>query len=187
VRLDELLAEEGDDITVEWRSFLLRPAPEERDLAEFTTYTKKWARPADMEPRASFSTPWSGENDPPSHSLPSAVAAKVVEKYFPDSFDDFHHKLMKAYFIENRTVSDRSVLIEVAGAAGIDGDEFARHYDDEWQPLARAAYEDHNEAIGSGINGVPAVVVDGQYLVSGAVDVDHYRQVLAQVRAAQES
>lgn len=185
MRLDELAAEEGDGVTIEWRSFLLRPAAEERDLGEFTAYTASWERPAGMEPRARFTTPWSGANDPPSHSLPAAVAGKVVQRMFAESFDEFHHRLMDAYFVENRTISERSVLVEVAGEAGVDEAVFASFYDDQWQPLARAAYEEHNQAINAGINGVPAVVVDNTYLVSGAVDTDHYRQVLARVREEQ--
>lgn len=182
MRLDELAADEGDGITIEWRSFLLRPAPEERDVDEFTRYTEKWARPAGLEPRAGFTIPWSGESSPPSHSLPAAVAGKVVQHHFPNSFDDFHHRLLAAYFVENRTISERSVLIDVAGEAGIDTAGFASFYDDQWTPLARAAYEEHNQAINAGIGGVPAVVVDNTYLVTGAVDTDQYRQVVATVR-----
>jgi predicted DsbA family dithiol-disulfide isomerase len=182
VRLDELIRSEGDGVAVTWRSFLLRPYPEERDPDEFTAYTTHWARPAGMEPRARFTTPWTGKHPPPSHSLPAAVAAKVVMQHFPAEFDEFHHRLMDAYFAENRTISEPSVLADVAGEAGVDGDAFVARYEEEWKPLARSAYDDHNLAVSSGINGVPAVVVADRYLVSGAVDVDHYRAVLARVR-----
>jgi predicted DsbA family dithiol-disulfide isomerase len=182
VRLDELIGAEGDGVEVTWRSFLLRPYPEDRDPEEFTAYTTHWSRPAGMEPRARFNIPWSGSNPPPSHSLPAAVAAKVVMHHFAAGFDEFHHRLMDAYFADNRTVSETAVLTEVAHEAGIDGDAFAARYEEDWKPMARSAFDDHNLAVNSGINGVPAVVFADRYLVSGAVDVDHYRAVLARVR-----
>ena len=77
--------------------------------------------------------------------------------------------------------------MEVAAESGIDADDFAARYDDEWKPLAREVYDDHNDAINSGVAGVPAVVIDGQYLVSGAVDTDHYRKVLAHVRSERDA
>jgi len=169
-------------VTITWRSFLLRPNPEDRDPDEFTAYTTHWARPAGMEPRARFTTPWTGDNPPPSHSLPAAVASKVVMHHFPAGFDEFHHRLMDAYFAENRTISEPSVLTDLATEAGLDGAAFADRYQEEWKPWARAAYDDHNLAVNSGINGVPAVVVADRYLVSGAVPADDYRAVLARVR-----
>ena len=62
MRLDELTEQEGDAITIEWKSFLLRPQPEQRSLAEFTEYTKSWGRPAGLEPKAEFNSPWSGSS-----------------------------------------------------------------------------------------------------------------------------
>jgi predicted DsbA family dithiol-disulfide isomerase len=186
VRLEQLKRIEGEGIDITWRSFLLRPVAEERDRAEFTAYTTRWARPAAMEPEAPFTIPWSDEHEPPSHSLPGAVAGKLVQHHFADRFDEFHHRLLRAYFSENRDISDRNVLADVARAAGVDRREFEPLYDDQFKPLARAAYDDHNQAINAGIQGVPAVVVDGRYLISGAVEVDHYRAALAQVRSERD-
>ena len=187
VRLDKLQIAEGEGVTLEWRSFLLRPFPEDRDVDDFVAYTRNWSRPAEMEPAAPFTVPWSGEHLPPSHSMPPAVAAKVVEGYFPAHFDAFHRSLLTAYFVDNRTVSDRGVLAEVARSVGIDRSAFEAIYDDQWEPLARTAYDQHNQAIGLGIGGVPAVVIDHRHLVTGAVDVAHYQAALDQVRAEQAS
>jgi len=183
VRLDQLQEAEGDGVTVEWRSFLLRPLPEERDVDEFATYTRNWARPAALEPEAPFTVPWSGEHLPPSHSMPAAVASKAVERFFGAQRDDYHHALLSAYFVDNRTISDRSVLADVAASVGIDPSGFETIYEDQWKKLARAAYDEHNEAVALGIGGVPAVVIADRFLITGAVDVDHYRAALDRVRA----
>lgn len=187
MRLEQLAELEGDGVEIEWRSFLLRPDPEERDLAKFTEYTKSWERPAGLEPDAKFNTPWSGEHAPPSYSMPAAVAGKVAATFGDEAAGAYHRGLLDAYFVENRTVSDRDVLIDIAADVGIDGDEFAGRYDDQWAPMVHRVVDDHNEAIHSGITGVPAVVVDGKYLIGGAVDVEHYQRALAHVRAERAS
>ncbi len=181
MRLDELARRQGDDITIEWRSFLLRPTPEDRDRDEFVAYTDKWARPAGMEPAATFSFPWSGDT-PPSSSAPAAVAGKVAAGFGAEAGRRFHHDVLEAYFSRNLTISDPDVLFDVAEQAGIDRAEFAASYHDQYQPLLRQVYDEHNLAINSGITGVPAVVVDDRYLVPGAVDVEQYEQVLEHVR-----
>jgi len=182
VRLDQLLEKEGDGVSIEWRSFLLRPEPEERELEAFTKYTKSWERPASLEPAAKFTTPWTGVHAPPSHSMPAAIAGKTAATFGSVEASAYHRRLLDAYFVENRTVSERSVLIEVAVEAGIDAAEFAARFDDQRVPLGQLVIDEHNEAINSGVTGVPGVVVDGQYLVSGAVDVDHYQRVINHVR-----
>ena len=182
MRLDQLAEIEGDRIAIEWRSFLLRPEPEERDLEKFTRYTQSWERPAGIEPEAKFTTPWTGIHAPPSHSMPAAIAGKTAATFGQAQGESYHRKLLDAYFVENRTVSERSVLIEVAVEAGLDGDEFGSRFDDQRVPLAQQVIEDHNDAINSGVTGVPGVIIDKRYLVSGAVDVDHYQRVIAQVR-----
>jgi predicted DsbA family dithiol-disulfide isomerase len=181
VRLADLAEELGDQITTRWRSFLLRPEPEERPLEAFRRYTEKWERPASMEPRARFNT-WSGEHQPPSHSLPSSVAGKVAESFGPQAERAFHDRLFPAYFSENRTISDRSVLLEVAGEAGLDPVEFDRRWQADEDELTREVWRDYATAVQSGIQGVPAVVVSRRWLISGAVDVEEYRQAVAKVQ-----
>jgi predicted DsbA family dithiol-disulfide isomerase len=182
VRLEQLAELEGDGVEIEWRSFLLRPEAEERDPEKFATYTKSWERPAGLEPAAKFNTPWSGEHAPPSHSMPAAVAGKVAMAFGPEATKAFHEALLNAYFVENRTISERSVLVEVAGEAGIDREKFGELYDAHQVPLTQRVIEDHNLAINSGVTGVPAVVVDGRYLIGGAVDVEEYQRALVHVR-----
>ena len=184
MRLDQLAATEGDSISIEWKSFLLRPMPEERTLEDFTEYTRSWARPAGMERRTTFTTPWSGDNPPPTHSVPSAIAGKVASQFGGEVADRYHRRLLEAYFTENRTISDRSVLLDVAAESGLDRDEFASSFDDQGSPLKREVFDDYNLAVNSGVTGVPAVVVDGRYLITGAVEADEYRAVLDKVRTS---
>lgn len=168
------------NLTVTWQSFLLRPEPEQRPMEKFTDYTRSWSRPAGMEPKATFSTPWSGAHDPPSHSLPAAVAGKVAATFGPGAATVFRHRLFTAYFEENRTISDPSVLADVAVEAGLERDGFERCWAERETELVREVYREHVTAVQSGISGVPAVVVNRRYLLPGAVDVDDYRRAIDQ-------
>ena len=181
VRLDELHREAGDALIVEWRSFLLRPTPEERSLEQFTRYTERWARPGDAEPATTFRT-WSGEHQPPSHSMPSAIAGKAVLHTFgAASFDRFHLALMRAYFGDNRTISERAVILDVATAVGLDTEALAAHLDANGEALEAEVIEDHRGALGRGIAAVPTVVVDDEYVLQGAMALDQYRKVVSRL------
>jgi predicted DsbA family dithiol-disulfide isomerase len=186
VRLDQLQREVGDVIEIRWRSFLLRPEPNERTLEQFARYTESWARPGDAEPAAVFNH-WSGEHQPPSHSFPSAIAGKAVLRAFgPEGFDRFHLALMRAYFTENRTVSDRAVILAVAQASDLDASVLAATLDRDSDALHDEVVADHRAALAQGIAAVPTVMVDtgledGEYILQGAMALDQYRKVVARL------
>lgn len=181
MRLDQIVEEYGEDVELTWRSFMLRPEPEPRPMDKFTAYTDSWERPGSMEPKTVFNK-WSGEFDPPSHSMPSAVAGKVAALFGSEAYGRFHHAAMAAYFTQNRTISDPEVLLDIAEEAGIDRAEFEERWRAKEQELLNAVVIEHNEAIGAGINSVPSLVVGERYLVPGAVDVADYRQVIDRYR-----
>lgn len=178
VRLEEVKRAARDALVVEWRSFLLRPRAEARPLDRFRQYAQSWRRPAEAEPRAGFRM-WDGDAEPPSHSLPPAIAGKVAASFGGDAFDRFHLALMRAYFVENRTVSERAVALSVAAEAGLDAGEFAARLDMHAQEFADMAVAEHKDALARGIAAVPAVVVAGEYVLTGAMSVEQYSKVVA--------
>lgn len=186
VRLDALHRELGDVVDIRWRSFLLRPEPSDRTLEQFQRYTETWAKPGAAEPAAEF-TRWSGAHAPPSHSFPSAIAGKAVLHTFGrEGFDRFHLALMRAYFTENRTVSDRDVILDVAGAVGLDPSALAATLERDADALHAEVVADHKAALAQGIAAVPTVLVDtgfedGEYMLQGAMALDQYRKVVARL------
>jgi len=92
------------------------------------------------------------------------------------------HALFEAYFTREENVADHEVLVAAAEQAGLDGDAARavlgsdRYADDVRQAerLWRAR----------GINAVPAIILDGRYLVSGGQPAETFEQVLRQVVAA---
>lgn len=172
-------------MSIEWKAFLLRPHPEPRPLEQFRAYTKRWERPAAMEPGCEFH-PWTSDTPPPTHSVPAAVAARVARRFGADAAHRYDDALFRAYFTENRTVSARGVLVEIAAEIGLDAEAFdgalTRHGEEE----QRAVFAAYHEAVELGIHAVPAVVVDGRFLVQGAVEVDDYLRVVDRARERRE-
>ncbi len=124
-----------------------------------------------MEPETLFNV-WSSEHDPPNSSIPAHVATKSMALVEPDLFDAFHHRLLTAYFTENRTISDWDVLADLAADVGADRDEFRTLTQEREKTLTEAVIEDHNDAISHGITAVPTMVLDEVLPVQGAQDVD---------------
>jgi predicted DsbA family dithiol-disulfide isomerase len=171
VRLDEVVRRFGDAVTLEWRAFLLRPEAKERDRDKFVDYTRSWQRPAEMEAGASFTTPWASDAPAPRGSIPAHVAAKTMAGLAPAAAEPFHHRLLGAYFTENRDISDWQVLADLAGEVGVDPREFLTIADEQQASLVEVILGEHNEAVSQGITAVPTVVIDDVLPVPGAQDV----------------
>ncbi len=75
-------------------------------------------------------------------------------------------------------MSDRAVLVDVAASVGLDRDAFDAALTEHGEEQQRRVFAEYHEAIELGIYAVPAVVVAGRFLVSGAVEVADYERVL---------
>jgi len=94
--------------------------------------------------------------------------------FAPEAAYAFHHRLLGAYFTENRTISDWSVLGDVASEVGVGRDSFLSIAREQEPSLAALVIEEHNSAIESGVTAVPTVVIDDVLPVQGAQDADTY-------------
>lgn len=154
-----------------WRAFLLRTEGKATDQEKFVKYTESWLRPAEAEPAAEFRV-WATDEAQPISSIPAHVAAKSVALIEPEASDDFHHRLLRAYFTENRTISDWAVLADLARDVGLDRDEFLSLTAARERDLGQSVIDEHNEAIQQGITAVPTMVLDEVLPVQGAQEVD---------------
>lgn len=183
MRLERIAEEFGPKCTIEWKAFLLRPYPEPRTLEQFRKYTESWKRPAADVDAGRF-TVWSTEQPPPTHSVPPAVAAKAAARQGGDAFARYHRALMENYFHANRNITDPENLVAIAREVGLDVDAFITALTDP--SVAREVAADHNEAVSMGISGVPTVIVDGHWKVTGAQPREVYRRIV-EMRLAGES
>ena len=168
----------GSAIEVTWKSFLLRTEPKHTTLEKFTRYTESWARPAEMEPEAEFTTPWASGANPPTSSLPAQIAWKASASFGDDAQQRFHHALLDAYFVQNRDISDRRELGDIAAECNIDRAAFDEVIAEQGGSLGKLVIEEHNDAIGRGITAVPTVVLAEVFPVPGAQDVETYERLV---------
>ena len=85
--------------------------------------------------------------------------------------------LQRAYFAgRSRDPFGRAALLAVADEVGLPAGDVERVLDSD--ELADQVARDQAEAAAIGVQGVPFVVVDGRYAVSGAREVEVYREVL---------
>jgi predicted DsbA family dithiol-disulfide isomerase len=90
--------------------------------------------------------------------------------------------LFTAHFTEGRTMTDPEVLADAAQAAGLDRAEAVEVLaDDRYAAEVRA---EEQLWVSRGITGVPAVVVEGKYLISGGQPAAVFEEALRQMAAS---
>jgi predicted DsbA family dithiol-disulfide isomerase len=178
VRLRRLEEEYGDQIELEWRSFLLRPerrthADPAAALEKFRAYTQSWLRPA-AEPDGGDFQVWQSDEGPPSHSVPAHLVSKAAQRLGREAFEKIHDRLLRAYFKENRDISRMDVLLEMWLEVGLPEDAFEVASE---PALLDEGIRDHREALESGATGVPAMQLAGNpAMIVGAHPIDLYRR-----------
>lgn len=93
--------------------------------------------------------------------------------------NDLKLALFTAHFTNGRDLSDNTVLAEVAGEIGLDPTEALLVLED--QRFAAEVRAQEQSWTQQGVTGVPAMVFQQQYLVTGAQGVDNYTSILTQL------
>ena len=89
--------------------------------------------------------------------------------------------LRRAYFTDGREVADHAVLADLAEEVGLDRTAAgALLASDDEADFVRAERE---EAYGNGINAVPTFIVEGQWMLQGALDTDKWVKALTHMQA----
>lgn len=173
-----------DDVEVHWRAFQLDPgAPRE---------------PGDL--RAALERKYGpGAFDAMTQRLVALGAAEGIEYRFDRALRvntaDAHRllawagtlgdqwplvdRLFEDYFTAGADLADHSTLVAAAASVGLEGEVAA-------EVLAGGAFDDRvradqAEAHERGISGVPAFVVDDQWIIPGAQDTERLVQLLSRV------
>ncbi len=84
--------------------------------------------------------------------------------------------LFEVYFTQQKDVSDTDVLIEAVSAAGLNPDDALTAL--ESGAHAASVQEKQQFCTSRGISGVPSMVFEGKYLLTGAQGTEAYAQVL---------
>ncbi|HEX3630758.1 MAG TPA: DsbA family protein [Candidatus Dormibacteraeota bacterium] len=111
------------------------------------------------------------------NSRPALQAAEFARE--AGRFEPMHRELFIAYWHDGRDISDMSVLREVAGRAGVDGDAMeAAVSADRFGDYLDARRQEAQELM---IDGIPAHVIADRYLVMGAQPYETFERVMARL------
>jgi predicted DsbA family dithiol-disulfide isomerase len=89
--------------------------------------------------------------------------------------------LFDAHFQQRRNVSDADVLVDVAASVGLNPAGARAALDDP--ALAQIVRSEQAQAMDMNITGVPAMIVQGKYMIPGAQEPDVYANALRRVVA----
>lgn len=186
MRLDRLKEKYGDRVEIEWKAFMLRTGPRDWERQDFLDYTQSWMRPKEMEPELDF-TVWATDDPQPRSSIEAHVAFKVLEELAPEKGKAFHDRLMRAYFVENRDISNAELLTGFAVDVGVDEDTFNGAMAARCEAMAELVFAEHESARTHNVTGIPTVVFEDRYPVSGAQPLETYEDMVEQIERQLES
>ena len=191
--LDEL---DGEiESQVRWHAFELNPdmPPEGEDQAAHLQ--RKYRRTAEegaairgqmlsIAESAGVSLSYEGEGEaPPAMMWNTRDAHKLLtwalEEAGPSAQTSLKLALFAAHFNERRNVSDHEVLLDVAASAGLHRGAAKAALADE--ALEARVIAEERAAWDMNITGVPAMVVDGKFLIPGAQAPETYVNALRRV------
>jgi predicted DsbA family dithiol-disulfide isomerase len=190
-RFERAVEESGVDVDVVYRSFELDPnVPTGGDSVPLVDYLARkfgdrsrvqaaHARLTDAGAELDIDFRWAGmrrANTFDAHRLlgwalhtEGPLAQRALKK-----------AMLRAYFTEGQDMADRAVLAELAGEVGLD-------------PVAAEALlasgaeadfvrAEREEAYGNGITAVPTFVVEGEWMLQGALDTVQWVRALTHIR-----
>jgi len=96
----------------------------------------------------------------PIGAVTASRAVLWLRQHRPDQASPFVHAVFRAFFQDDRDISDASVVAEIAQSLGIDGPALIEGTQEAAiKDALRKAVED---AIASGVFGAPTIIVDGE-------------------------
>ena len=168
---------QSHDVQIQWRSYELRPVGSPPISPEYRARIEEGRPQLIAMARERYgleinSGPF-GIN-----SRPALVGAKFAEAQGVG--DAYHDAVFRAYWQEAKNIGDLDVLAEVATAVGLARDQFLAALDDP--TYQNEVMADVQQAFQYGLSGVPALVYDKKYLVSGAQPYELLAEVAEQAR-----
>ena len=126
-----------------------------------------------------------GDAPPPPRMRNSFLAHKLLTHtlaaHGPEAQTRLKLALFDAHFQQRRDVADRAVLAGIYAALGLPPHEAEVAFDDP--VLGERVRAEEAQAWDMNISGVPAMLVNGKYLIPGAQDPDTYANALRRVVA----
>ncbi len=196
-QLTKALAELDGEIVAEirWRPFELNPDMPPEGEEQEAHLQRKYRRPAEegakirgqmkaIAEQAGVSLSYEGEGAaPPAMMWNTRDAHKLLafalEQAGPETQTALKLALFRAHFNERRNLGDRTVLLDIAAAAGLHRAAAKAALDDP--DLEARVVAEEQQAWDMNISGVPAMIVEGKFLIPGAQGPEVYVNALRRV------
>ena len=144
------------------------------------------AQMAEIAERAGYSFAWAGEGEPPPSRLWNTFAAHkllthALRAHGAEAQTRLKLALFDAHFQQRRDLSDETVLAAVYESVGLPRHEAEVAMADP--VLGELVRAEQARAWEMSITGVPAMVVNGKYLIPGAQEPETYATAICRVLA----
>ena len=190
-RFERALAQRPDTrVTVRWRPFLLNPDLPPEGIDRQTYLDRKFGGATRVQ-RVHAAVSAAGEaeglqfnfdritrtpNSLASHRLIRLAAGAGRESAVVEA-------LYHAYFIQGRDIGDREVLASIGADQGLDRDSVLDYLRTDTD--ATTVLNDNARAHRLGVNGVPCLIIDGNYALAGAQEPDILLRLIDIVRESE--
>ncbi|MBX7457790.1 DsbA family oxidoreductase [Qipengyuania sp. 1NDH17] len=187
---------EGEiEADIRWHAFELNPDMpadgEERTAHIARKYGRTIEQSKEVQGRmreaaeaAGVSLDYEGEDPAPDAMMWNTFAAHrlltwALEEHGAEAQTRLKLALFEAHFNHRRRIGEREVLLDVAEETGLDRSAAAAALDSE--ELARKTRVEERAAMEMNITGVPAMIIEGRFMVPGAQPPEAYVNALRRV------
>ena len=195
--LERALTELDGEIEAEirWLPFELNPDMPPEGEESVAHIARKYGRTAQLAAEgrtmmaerardAGFPFDYPGDGDPPPSMLWNTFDAHkllcwALDTAGPEAQTRLKLALFAAHFQQRRNVGDRAELLDIAAAEGLDPGAASAALDDP--EIAAKVRAEEQLAWQNNVGGVPAMVIDRQFIVPGAQEPETYVNVLRKV------
>jgi predicted DsbA family dithiol-disulfide isomerase len=172
------------DVRVERRFLEIHPETPAggRPISELGYPPEQWARMMEhLEKMGKAEGIVFSERTFTTNSHKALLLAEAAKKEGSVVFEALNEGLFRAYFTEGRNIGDPMVLRDVAEAAGVPDGRAGMAWSD-------ATYEerldrDREAAAQIGITGIPFFILDGRWILEGAVPMEMLREAAKKISA----
>ena len=139
---------------------------------------------AERAKAAGFPFDYAGEGEPPPSMMWNTFAAHkllrwTLAEHGPEAQTRLKLALFSAHFQHRRRIGTRGALLDIAEEQGFDRDRVAAALDSD--ALGHEVRAEERRAWDLNITGVPAMAIDGKFLVPGAQEPETYATALRRV------
>lgn len=186
-QLEQALAAVGVGAFIRWHPFELNPdmGPEGQNLGEHITQKYGITAEQSAQNRANLVAIGTGlgidfQFSPDSRMVNSFAAHQLLHWAQGQNLQHpLKLALFEAHFTQGRDVSDHAVLVDIAESVGLDRAAAAEVLATGSQ--AEKVRELQGVWTSQGISGVPSMIFEGKYLVTGAQGAENYVQILQKI------